>query len=156
MRLILESREFQVKGPRCPLSRWFAWVDSMDSFLPEWHVRLFILTAIGIEQGWFKKGAIEACMGPQQAPTPDNDTMKESTRKVNNIRDKRANTMHLCCTILMNKDYLCKAHMIMEVMAGIRLWHGLKAQAVRTTEQCKNFYIELAAGGADSFEPMYA
>ena len=153
---IIDSKQFQVKGPRSPLCRWFGWLEVADWWDCEWHIRLLILTMIGAQQGWFHQAGPEATLRKVKTADPNrHQTMQQSKASISHLRDQSKNHMHLACTVLFDTIHLARTRMMIAIAMGLRLEQGLLAKRLRSPDKCREYYINMAVGGKNVMEPIF-
>ena len=159
---ILESKLWLEKGPRVVLTRWCNWLDCMDWFDKSWHERLVAITVSLLRLGVVGQGTkpyvnIAAAYGDFEEAEADKNTleakdfekgkMKENKERLNRLRDKCKNSLHLCWKLMMNSTVLSRGRIVLECTRGLRLWMGEGIISCHTFEGVQGFYVDCAKGG---------
>lgn len=132
-------------GETVKLARWFSFFEAVDRhLLPGWHTLLLVLTALGLQKGWFRTlddlqplGAVSDCAGEgsivEQVSHADRPTksMKASSEEMKLKRAKCANTLHFCALALAQP--LARQRIVL----SCRLVGPLRQAQAKAITQCK-------------------
>ena len=62
------------------------------------------------------------------------------------LRQRTKNTLHLCCSVLLNPDIQSRSRLIFRLAAPIREWHGHGVSRQRSKEASGMYYAHQAQG----------
>ena len=156
---VLESltldEQFQKRGPRVTLCRWFNWFDTAVWLEERWHTRLAALLFLCIQTGaMFKEGSFEILdpLCPTWSKTDlaqgaSSSSMQQSKAAGDRVRDKCANTAHYAAVVMLSSRHLQQVRMLICCMRGYRDWHGKVCAELRSPQKALEFHIECAKGG---------
>ena len=131
------------------MSRWLNWIDCFEWHSSSWHMRLLVLSVVGLQQGWLpgKSTSIaQEKLGSWSTLGQDTATTKESKETLARLRDKAKHTMHLAHTIISNPRHLTIGRIITACSRSLRLWFGEAIKRARSPGECCALWVDLAAG----------
>lgn len=121
------------------MSRWFAWMDSAERLLTEWHSRLLALLFMCVSMGVMAESHSKMLVkGLGSSSTSLADQSKASTQDepevLKRLRRACKNTAHLA-VVCLSDQYLWELFgVIVYVFRPVRLWHADQSQRVRSVE----------------------
>lgn len=149
------------KNQKVGLSRWFGWVDSGKQLLSNWSVRLLVLVWLSIisgygclsEHGWMltydEQGGSSGA-----AETTDDTRMSRSNAKVEALRSKCKNSVHLVCSWMADGYNRKRLSAFVALLAPLRKYHGSQNKEVRSADEAEEFFVAQAKG--DGLLPLQA
>ena len=159
---LVASKLWLEKGPRVVLTRWCNWLECMDWFDQSWHERLVMITISLLRLGVIGQGTKlctniasaygdleEAAEAKKEIEGKDFEKgkMKENKDRINRLRDKCKNSLHLCWKLMMNSAVLSRGRIILECTRGLKLWMGEGIISCHTFDGVQGFYADCATGG---------
>lgn len=149
---LASHRAWSRKSVRVALCRWFGWLDAAERFLETWHVRLLTYLWVCVISGYgglidheLMQGRSEAPL--QEASAADAEPMSRSNQRIETLRGRCRNTLHLTAGWMAdssNREFL---QAIVHLVRPLREWHGAQNKAVRSPVEAREFFIECARGG---------
>jgi hypothetical protein len=139
---------WQAKGSKVALCRWMSWLDVASEWDHTWHRRLALILFMGLREGWLKFEDKDLCMVSGGAPSEEapKSQVRHSSQAAG-LRQRTKNTLHLCCTFLMNPDIQSRSRLIFRLAAPIREWHGHGVSRQRSKEASGMYYVRRAGPG---------
>ena len=159
----LQHSEFLMcQGPAVQHSRWMSWQTAMDWLLPQRTKRLVILLFAGLQEGYLLKAAArlelksltsggglwkaaEGCTGATSS-SAEKAPMAVERDKLDAIRDRCTNTMHVCTLIAANQRYATGARIILYCSDPYRAWQQHWRHFLRDRSVSLKFSIDMARG----------
>ena len=160
MKSMVGSRWQHTKMRACT-TRWGSWHDGITKLLlPYYHEKLYVLLAIGLQQGWLTKAS------DTKSPLSDlrkrditelgnkDDAKKESTattaEKVAKLRDNCVNVMHATAHAMLAPTFQFDLWLINFGSGLFRAWHGAIAHGMRDADSSEKFYSDMATASTNS------
>jgi hypothetical protein len=138
---------WEAKGEKVALCRWMSWLDVASGFDTTWHRRLALILFMGMREGWLKFEDKHLCIVSGDAPAEEAPKAQvRHSDQAAGLRQKTKNTLHLCCSILLNPEMQNKSRLIFRLASPIREWHGHNVQAQRSQAASGEYYAKQAQG----------
>jgi hypothetical protein len=139
--------------------RWGSWHDCVENcLLPNFHRKLLVLFALGLEQGWIntnntKQRIMESMDSHDLAAFAATDGTKESTKesaeKMQKLRDNCRNALHTSLMAMMQPGFFFDLGVMNFATLPLRRWHGDVACTLKSPAASLAWYEMMAKMGDD-------
>lgn len=154
-KILCGAEMFQSKGRRVALCRWFGFYVALKDFLPKFHMFLLALCVLLRDKGVYRSILDMPIWGvPRKVELDDpkgagdKDAKLDDKQKMEKMRAKCVNALHLGASILGSPGIQRKARIMLVVGEPLHNSFSKEARNLKSAKQVVKYYVAFAKFGA--------